>query len=110
MSFTIRAARQAVRALGHKWLAIGHSEGGIAVWGVAEREAQLHDPTYAGGISVAGYMDFESWGSDEITTDPETAYYWALEAFGIKASYPSFDLARMLMPAALARYDEVRFG
>ena len=56
---------------------------------------------------MAGYMDFESWGSDEITTDPETAYYWALEAFGIKASYPSFDVARMLTPAALVRYRDV---
>jgi pimeloyl-ACP methyl ester carboxylesterase len=105
--YSIPAARQAVRTLGPKWVAIGHSEGGIAVWGVAEREAHLRDPTYAGGISVAGYMDFESWGSDEITTDPETAFYWALEAFGIKASYPSFDIARMLTPAALGRYPDV---
>ena len=105
--YSIPAARQALRTLGPKWVAIGHSEGGIAVWGVAEREAHLRDPAYAGGISVAGYMDFESWGSDEITTDPDTAFYWTLEAFGIKASYPSFDIARMLTPAVLDRYHDV---
>jgi hypothetical protein len=105
--YSIPAARQAVPALGAKWVAIGHSEGGIAVWGVAEREAQLKDPNYVGGVSVAGYMDFESWPSDEITADPDDAYYWVLEAFGIKASYPSFDIASMLTPAALAPYHDI---
>jgi len=104
---SIPAARQAMRGLGPKWVAIGHSEGGIAVWGVAEREAQLQDPTYVGGVSVAGYMDFKSWPADEITADPDAAYYWVLEAFGIKASYPSFDIARMLTPAALDVYQDV---
>jgi len=105
--YSIPAARQAVKRLGKQWVAIGHSQGGIAVWGVAEREMALRDPTYAGGISVAGYMDFESWPSDSVAPDPENAFFWPLEAFGIKASYPSFDISRMLTPAAQSRYHDV---
>jgi pimeloyl-ACP methyl ester carboxylesterase len=105
--FSVRAARQAVGTLGKKWVAIGHSQGGIAVWGVAEREATLRDPTYAGGISVAGYMDTEAWASSVVVPDPETALYWPMQAFGIKASYPSFDVARMLTPAGMSVYEEV---
>jgi len=105
--YSVPAARQAVRQLGKKWVAIGHSQGGIAVWGVAEREVVLRDPGYAGGISVAGYMDFESWASDSVAPDPENAFYWPLEAFGIKASYPTFDIARMLTPVALSRFRDV---
>jgi pimeloyl-ACP methyl ester carboxylesterase len=67
---------------------------------------QLRDPSYAGGVSVAGYMDFESWASDEVLPDPEGDLYWAFEAFGIKASYPSFEITRMLTPAAMSRYHD----
>jgi pimeloyl-ACP methyl ester carboxylesterase len=105
--FSVRAARQAVGALGKKWVAIGHSQGGMAVWGVAEREATLRDPTYAGGVSVAGYMDSESWASDVVVPDPETALYWPMQAFGIKASYPSFDVASMLTPAGMSVFEAV---
>ena len=105
--FSVPAARQAVSGLSNRWVAIGHSQGGIAVWGVAEREVTLQDPTYAGAISVAGYMDFESWASDSVAPDPQTALFWPLEAFGIKASYPSFDLSRMLTPAGMRVYTDV---
>ena len=105
--YSVPAARQVVHRLGKQWVAIGHSQGGIAVWGVAEREAILRDPTYAGGVSVAGYMDAEAWASDRIVADPETALYWPMQAFGVKASYPSFDVARMLTPAGMRVYEEV---
>jgi hypothetical protein len=54
VTYSIPAARQAVPALGQKWVAIGHSESDLAVWGVAEREAQLRDPTYAGVRKALG--------------------------------------------------------
>ena len=94
--------------LGRKWVAIGHSQGGVATWGVAELEANLLDPDYAGGISVAGDMDYDLYmRHDAAAVDPETALYWPLTAFGVKASHPSFDVAGMLTPVALARYDTV---
>jgi hypothetical protein len=106
--YAVPAARAAVAELGHKWIAIGHSQGGVAIWGVAELEAKLRDPDYAGGISVAGDMDYDLYMlHDAAAVDPETALYWPLTAFGVKASHPSFDVAGMLTPVALARYDTV---
>ena len=36
-----------------------------------------------------------------------TNMYWPLTAYGVKASYPSFDVARMLSPAMLTRYHDM---
>jgi len=106
--FSIPAARAAVPSLGRKWVAIGHSQGGVAVWGVAELEATRNDPGYSGAISVAGDMNYDAYElHDAHTFDPITDLYWPLTAFGIKASYPSFDVKRMLTPPVLARYQDV---
>ena len=106
--YSIPAARAAVPALGRKWVAIGHSQGGIAIWGVAEIEARIEDPTYAGAISVAGDMSFDAYEAhDAVTFDPITDLYWPYTAFGIKAGYPSFEVRRMLTSPVLARYRDV---
>ena len=44
---------------------------------------------------------------DAETFDPITDLYWPFTAFGIKASYPTFDISRMLTPPVLARYHDV---
>src|SRR5580658_2939446 len=46
--YSIPAARAAVPSLGRKWAAVGHSQGGLAAWSVAEMETGLHDPDYVG--------------------------------------------------------------
>ena len=106
--YSVPAAHAALAELGKRWVAIGHSQGGVAVWGVAELEVGLDDPDYAGAISVAGDMDFESFEAhDAETFDTVTNLYWPFTAFGIKASYPSFDVTGMLTPPVLARYKDV---
>jgi hypothetical protein len=106
--YSVPSARAAVAALGRRWVAIGHSQGGVAVWGVAELEAKLEDPTYRGAISVAGDMSYESFEAhDAVTFDAITSMYWPLTAFGAKASYPSLDVARMLAPVMLERYEDI---
>jgi len=59
--YSIPAARQAVPALGSKWVVDGHSQGGVAAWGVAEMETSLQDPNYLGAVSVAGSAQMQSW-------------------------------------------------
>jgi pimeloyl-ACP methyl ester carboxylesterase len=106
--YAVPAAHEAVHELGRRWVAVGHSQGGIAVWGVAESEAELQDADYAGSISVAGDMNYEAYEThDAAVFDPITDLYWPFTAFGIKASYPSFDVTRMLTPPVLARYRDV---
>jgi len=106
--YSIPAAHAAVSSLGSRWVTIGHSQGGSAVWGVAELEATLKDMNYAGGISVAGDMDF-AWFEehDARTYKTISAMYWPLTAFGIKATYPTFDPARLLSAPFLERYPDV---
>jgi hypothetical protein len=80
----------------------------VAVWGVAELEVSRNDPDYAGGISVAGDMSFEAYEAhDAERFDAVTDLYWPFTAFGIKASYPSFDVKRMPTPPVLARFQAV---
>jgi len=106
--YSIPAARAAVPALGPRWVAIGHSQGGIATWGVAELEFSRHDAGYSGAISVAGDMNYEAYEAhDAEVFEPITDLYWPFTAFGIKASYPSFAVEGMLTPSALARYEDV---
>jgi len=105
--YSVPAAHAAVASLGTRWVAIGHSQGGAAVWGVAEMEATREDASYAGGISVAGDMDFEWFEEhDSHTLKTISAMYWPLTAFGIKASYPSFDPARLLTRPFSERYPD----
>ena len=106
--YSVPAARAAVPSLGRRWVAIGHSQGGVAVWGVAELEADLRDAGYRGAISVAGDMSFEGFEAHDARDFATiTNMYWPFTAFGVKASYPSFDVTRMLSPAMLARYEDV---
>ena len=106
--YSVPAAHAAIASLGRRWVAIGHSQGGVAVWGVAELEAKLRDPSYRGAISVAGDMSYEGFEAhDSRDYATVTNMYWPLTAFGVKASYPSFDVARMLSPVLLARYEDM---
>ena len=103
--YSIPAAHAAVPSLGSRWVVIGHSQGGVAVWGVAELEAKLNDPSYAGGISVAGDIDYEIFEAhDAVTFDTITSMYWPLTAFGVKASYRTADVSRILTPVMQERY------
>jgi alpha-beta hydrolase superfamily lysophospholipase len=106
--YSVPAARSIVPSLGARWVTIGHSQGGVAVWGAAELEATLHDAGYAGAISVAGDMDYESFEEhDSRTLTPVVSMYWPLTAFGVRASYPSFDPAQLLSPPFLERYADM---
>ena len=51
--FAAPAARAAQPQLASAWVAMGYSEGGQAVWGVAEAMATLHDPSYRGAVALA---------------------------------------------------------
>src|ERR1700733_4867673 len=73
VAFSAPAAQAAVPHLGNRWVAIGHSQGGVAVWGVAELELRRNDPGYMGAISVAGDMNYDAFElHDAETFDPIT--------------------------------------
>jgi alpha-beta hydrolase superfamily lysophospholipase len=104
--YSIPAARAAVHSLGSKWVADGHSQGGLAAWGVAEAEHDLIDPDYLGAVSVAGVareVDF----FNHLSSTPGVGFYLAFMAAGIQARYPEFNPHDLLSDSVLEHYTEV---
>ena len=104
--YSIPAARAAVRALGPKWVVDGHSQGGLAAWGVAEAEHDLKDPDYLGAVSVAGVareVDFFS----HLSNTPGVGFYLAFMSAGIHARYPKFNPHDLLSDRMFEHYDDV---
>jgi pimeloyl-ACP methyl ester carboxylesterase len=104
--YSIPAARAAVRSLGSKWVVDGHSQGGLAAWGVAEAEHGLNDPDYLGAVSVAGVareVDFFS----HLSNTPGVGFYLAFMAAGIQARYPEFNPHDLLSDSVLEHYTDV---
>jgi pimeloyl-ACP methyl ester carboxylesterase len=104
--YAIPAAHAAVPSLGAKWVVDGHSQGGMAAWGVAEAEYALKDPTYLGAVAVAGAVREEGF-FDHLSTTPGVGFYLAFMAAGIHARHPEFKPNDMLSDAVLAHYADV---
>jgi pimeloyl-ACP methyl ester carboxylesterase len=102
--YSIPAARAAVPSLGRKWAVIGHSQGGLAAWSVAEMEATLHDPDYVGSVSVAGAGDLEAILTGMGDPGSDAAFYMTYMAYAIHVLSPDFKPSEMLAGGALARY------
>lgn len=105
---SVAAARAAVATLGSRWVAMGHSQGGLAVAGVAELEHAIKDPNYLGAIAIAGAWDAEKvfLRMTEPGSDPLNSGYLAMFAKGLKAMNPSFKPEEILTAEALKRVTE----
>lgn len=106
--YSIPAARAAVPALGRRWVAVGHSQGGSAVLKVAELESNLRDPSFLGTVSLAPPSDLYVMWHKYTNANPSVAGYLDIIALGIQAADPVFDPRRMLGKAALAELPEIR--
>jgi pimeloyl-ACP methyl ester carboxylesterase len=103
--YSVPAARAAVPSLGRRWVVIGHSQGGLAAWSVAEMEAGLHDPNYLGAVSVAGAGDLKAILTGMGDPGSDAAFYLTYMAYAIHVLSPEFKPSDMLEGAALARYE-----
>ena len=102
----VPAAQKAVQQLTQKWIAIGHSQGGLAIWGVAELEAKRKDPNYIGGVALAPAVG----GTPLIRNSGErkgNTFYPVYVAYAVKRLFPQFQVSDFLTPAAAAHYDEL---
>ena len=105
--YSIPAARKAVPELTSKWVVIGHSQGGMAAWSVAEMEATLRDPNYLGAISVSGAADLRQVLAQMGTSGQSASFYLTYMAYAIKALEPRFQPSEMLTADALHKYQAV---
>jgi pimeloyl-ACP methyl ester carboxylesterase len=102
--YSIPAARAAVPSLGRRWVVIGHSQGGLAAWSVAEMQATLRDPDYLGAVSVAGAGDLQAILKGMGDPKSDAAFYMTYMAYAIHVQSPDFKPSDMLQGAALDRY------
>lgn len=103
---SIPAARAAVPELGARWVVDGHSQGGMAAWGVAELERTRADPGYLGAVAVApGVKLREALGRTAGSTAP--GFYIDYIAWAVNALTPSFQASDMLTGTALERYGDL---
>jgi pimeloyl-ACP methyl ester carboxylesterase len=105
--YSLPAARAAVPALGRRWVVIGHSQGGITAWSVAEMQATVRDPDYLGAISVSGAADAHAILQQMGEPDSSAAYYLVYMAYAIHTRAPEFKPSDMLVGKALQRYPDV---
>lgn len=105
---SVPAARSAVMSLGPRWVAMGHSQGGLVAASVAELEHTHPSPGYLGAVSIAAAWDAEKVLSrmDAPGTDPLNNAYLALVGQGLKAIDPQFTLDKMLSDSAIQRLKE----
>jgi alpha-beta hydrolase superfamily lysophospholipase len=107
--YSIPAARRAAPALGSRWVADGHSQGGLATWGVAEMESGHPDPGFLGAISVAGASGLEELLT-HLGNTPGVSFYLAFMAYGVQARYPEFRPTDMLTERAMTLYPQATSG
>ena len=102
----IPAAQAAINSLGNRWLAIGHSQGGAAVWGLAEQKAIRPDSGYLGAIALAPAVGGADLINNNANIEHETFYpiYWA---HAVKVQYPEFEITSMLTETAASFYEEL---
>ena len=102
---SIPAARAAVPQLGRKWVALGTSEGSMAVAALAELENEIRDPDYLGGIAISGLAETK----DLYLALAKGPSHGALAflAYGIKTIYPEFQMSDMLTEKALTLYHQI---
>jgi hypothetical protein len=85
----------------------GHSQGGLAAWGVAEQEVAIKDPGYLGAVAVAAATLHDGWLFSHPDTTKDAGFYLAWVAYGIHARFPEFRPQDMLTPAGAAHYDAI---
>jgi pimeloyl-ACP methyl ester carboxylesterase len=104
--YAIPAAAAAEPTLGKRWVVVGHSQGGMAAWGVAEIEQLKKDPTYLGAVVVAPATIAKELAM--LTAAPKgAAMYFDYIAFAIHARWPAFTPDDMLTGEALAHYGDI---
>lgn len=105
--YSISAAHAAVSALGRPWVVVGHSQGGLTAWSVAEMQFSRKDPDYRGAVSIAGASDLHEILTNWSTSGKDAAFYMTYMAYAIKAQSLSFAPEQILKGVALEHYADV---
>jgi len=102
---SVLAARAAVPQLGARWIVMGEAEGALAATGVAEKENEVRDPNYLGGIAISVLASARESYEHSVNGSP-SAMLPSL-AYGVKTVYPQFQVTDILTEKALPLYNQL---
>ena len=102
---SVRAARAAVPQLGARWIVMGEAEGALAATGVAEKENEVRDPNYLGGIAISVLASARE--SYEHSVNGSSSALLPSLAYGVKTVYPQFQGTDILTEKALPLYNQL---
>ncbi|KUL83265.1 hypothetical protein ZTR_09140 [Talaromyces verruculosus] len=119
--YSVIAVRKAFKSiLSHKWLSVGHSQGGAAVWKLAEQieELQLSSNTTSGGkylgtVAISPAAKLRDMAYNAINNILPLSHYhqWEviaelpLAAIGLKRVYPDFNASTYVAEPYLKRME-----
>lgn len=104
--YSVQAAQAAFPEIGKKWVVDGHSQGGLAAWGVAELQKDNPDPAYLGAVAVAPAIHL-GWFLEHPDATKGAGFYLAWHAYAVQQGYPEFKPADMLSDIGLEHYQDV---
>ncbi|MFD0489608.1 alpha/beta hydrolase family protein [Saccharopolyspora spinosporotrichia] len=102
--YSIAAARQAVAGLSERWVAVGHSQGGQAVWGVARQEAAEPTGRFLGSVAIAPVTPYDRL-QREVADNEGQGQYLAYVASSIAAQYPAFQPRNVMSDKGMSNYE-----
>src|ERR1017187_1281565 len=102
---SVLAARAAVPQLGARWIVMGEAEGALAATGVAEKENEVRDPNYLGGIAISVLASARE--SYEHSVNGSSSAMLPSLAYGVKTVYPQFQVTDILTVKALPLYNQL---
>ncbi len=102
---SVSAARSATPQLGSKWIAMGEGEGSLAAVAVAEKQNEIRDAGYLGSIAISRLADAKEMYTH--SAQMPSSSMLAFLAYGIKTTYPQFQVTDILTEKALAFYHHV---
>ncbi|MCJ1345829.1 hypothetical protein MMC31_004038 [Peltigera leucophlebia] len=98
--YSVQAAQSAFKVLSKQFVVMGHSQGGGAAWGAAQRQALVPVEGYLGSVAgspVTDLVDLLGAGSTGSLANAVTA----LIARALSSIFPDFNLSSILTPTGL---------
>lgn len=101
--YSVQAAQAAFKVLAKEFVIVGHSQGGGAAWGAAQRQALKPVEGYLGAVAGSPVTNIVNAVGPLGVIPPAAAGFATLVARGISSVFPEFELSSILTRKGLDR-------
>lgn len=99
--YSVQAAQSAFKTLSKQFVVVGHSQGGGAAWGAAQRQALTPVEGYLGTVAGSPVTSFLDIADPASIANPAFFGPVALISRGISSVFPGYDPASILTPQGI---------